>query len=169
MRPLCFLVLRTALMSVSWLNSSYSAVSSIRSWSLASVQCHSLLVSSFINIMTRNLSCIIVGEIMKHVNISAAFFVSGQVQDVGLIFLSAMATDIAKLCSDAGLPASEALGTSLITFSLATLTVGSLTWLVGETIMGLVHMEVRGVVHLLGELWNFGNNPILIFHPSPFI
>jgi SulP family sulfate permease len=57
------------------------------------------------------------------------------VQDVGLIFLSAMATDIASICNGAGLPANEALGTVLFTFSVATMIVGILTMLVGESLL----------------------------------
>ena len=56
--------------------------------------------------------------------------IAGQVQDVGLIFLSAMATDIAAICSEANLPAKEALGTALFTFAVSTLIVGILTLLV---------------------------------------
>jgi len=60
------------------------------------------------------------------------FLLIGQVQDVGLIFLSAMASDIASICSEAQIPANEALGTSLFTFCVATLIVGLLTLLVGR-------------------------------------
>ena len=55
----------------------------------------------------------------------------GQVQDVGLIFLSAMATSIAGLCLDAGRDAATALGTSLLTMSIATFFTGAMTLLVG--------------------------------------
>ena len=51
---------------------------------------------------------------------------------MGLIFLSAMASDIAVICNGAGLPAQDALGTTLFTFSIATMVVGILTMLVGE-------------------------------------
>jgi hypothetical protein len=43
-----------------------------------------------------------------------------------------MATDIANLSLEAKLPAKEALGTALLTFCVATFTVGVLTMLVGE-------------------------------------
>jgi hypothetical protein len=56
----------------------------------------------------------------------------GQVQDVGLIFLSAMATSIASLCLEAGRDAATALGTSMLTMSLATFFTGAMTLLVGE-------------------------------------
>ncbi|GAX80746.1 hypothetical protein CEUSTIGMA_g8181.t1 [Chlamydomonas eustigma] len=59
-------------------------------------------------------------------------FAVGQVQDVGLIFLSAMSTDIANLSLEAKLSAKEALGTALFTFCIATFTVGVLTMLVGK-------------------------------------
>ena len=58
-------------------------------------------------------------------------FSVGQVQDVGLIFLSAMATSIAAACLDAGRDAATALGTSLVAMCLATLFTGSMTALVG--------------------------------------
>ena len=53
-------------------------------------------------------------------------------QDVGLIFLSAMATDIANTCAAAGLPVADAIGTTLVTFCVATWIVGAFTMLVGE-------------------------------------
>jgi len=55
----------------------------------------------------------------------------GQVQDVGLIFLSAMATSIAGTCLEAGRDAATALGTSLLTMSAATFFTGAMTLLVG--------------------------------------
>jgi hypothetical protein len=51
---------------------------------------------------------------------------------VGIIFLSSMASSIAANCSKAGLGASVVLGTTLLTFSIATFFVGLLTLLVGE-------------------------------------
>ena len=54
-----------------------------------------------------------------------------QVQDVGLIFLSAMATSIAGLSAAEGFSAQEALGTTLVTLVIATLLVGMLIVLVG--------------------------------------
>lgn len=51
---------------------------------------------------------------------------------MGLIFLSAMASSIAGLCLDAGRDAATALGTSLLTMSVATFFTGAMTLLVGE-------------------------------------
>lgn len=59
-------------------------------------------------------------------------FSVGQVQDVGLIFLSAMASSIAGLCLDAGRDAATALGTSLLTMSVATFFTGAMTLLVAR-------------------------------------
>lgn len=55
-----------------------------------------------------------------------------QVQDVGLIFLSAMASSIAALCAEAGHDAATALGTSLLTMTISTFLVGLGTLAVGE-------------------------------------
>ena len=57
---------------------------------------------------------------------------SAQVQDVGLIFLSAMASSIALLCKEDGYEPREALGTSLLTLAIATFIVGILIVLVGS-------------------------------------
>ena len=54
-----------------------------------------------------------------------------QVQDVGLIFLSAMASSIAMLCEEDGYEPREALGTSLLTLAISTFIVGILIVLVG--------------------------------------
>jgi MFS superfamily sulfate permease-like transporter/CRP-like cAMP-binding protein len=51
-------------------------------------------------------------------------FAMGQVQDVGIIFLSAMGTSIAALSLEAGRDAASALGTSLLTMTLSTFFVG---------------------------------------------
>ncbi|PRW58874.1 sulfate transporter [Chlorella sorokiniana] len=56
--------------------------------------------------------------------LSSLPYAVGQVQDVGLIFLSAMASSIASLCSRAGLDASAALGTSLLTMAASSAIVG---------------------------------------------
>ncbi len=53
-------------------------------------------------------------------------------QDVGLIFLSAMASSIAMLCEEAGRDAATALGTSLLTMTISTFCVGLGTMAVGE-------------------------------------
>ena len=55
-------------------------------------------------------------------------------QDVGLIFLSAMASSIASLCSRAGLDASAALGTSLLTMAVSSAVVGLGLLAVGERV-----------------------------------
>ncbi|KAK9845864.1 hypothetical protein WJX81_004564 [Elliptochloris bilobata] len=59
-------------------------------------------------------------------------FAVAQVQDVSLIFQSAMATSIAAMCTAAGFKAEEALGTSLLTLVIATFVVGVLIVLVGK-------------------------------------
>ena len=56
----------------------------------------------------------------------------GQVQDVGLIFLSAMASSVAGLCTTAGRDAASALGTSLLTMAVSTVLVGMGLVAVGE-------------------------------------
>lgn len=64
--------------------------------------------------------------------ISTLPFAMGQVQDVGIIFLSAMSTSIAGLALDSGRSAADALGTSLLTMTLSTFVVGMGTWLVAH-------------------------------------
>ena len=56
----------------------------------------------------------------------------GQVQDVGLIFLSAMATNVVDVCHKAGKDSDTTLGSVLLTLLLTTLLVGVLIILVGE-------------------------------------
>jgi len=51
-------------------------------------------------------------------------FAMGQVQDVGIIFLSAMGTSIAALTVEAGRDAATALGTALLTMTFSTFLVG---------------------------------------------
>lgn len=58
-----------------------------------------------------------------------------QVQDVGLIFLSAMASSIALLCEEDGYEPRQALGTSLLTLAIATFIVGILIVLVGAQML----------------------------------
>ncbi|DBA74396.1 hypothetical protein WJX77_006646 [Trebouxia sp. C0004] len=58
-------------------------------------------------------------------------FAVGQVQDVGLIFLSAMATSIVETCSAAGKDSATTLGTVLLTLLLTTFLVGVLIILTG--------------------------------------
>ena len=55
---------------------------------------------------------------------SALPFAMGQVQDVGIIFLSAMGSSIATLTLEAGRDADTALGTSLLTMTISTFLVG---------------------------------------------
>lgn len=59
-------------------------------------------------------------------------FAVGQVQDVGLIFLSAMATSIVEACSKAGKDSATTLGTVLLTLLLTTFLVGVLIILTGD-------------------------------------
>jgi hypothetical protein len=56
----------------------------------------------------------------------------GQVQDVGLIFLSAMGSSIAAACTAAGRDAATALGTALLTMSVATFFTGAACLLVAK-------------------------------------
>lgn len=59
-------------------------------------------------------------------------FSYSQVQDVGLIFLSAMATAIADSGLDKHESKADILGTTLVTLTLSTLVVGFLIILVGQ-------------------------------------
>lgn len=52
-------------------------------------------------------------------------------QDVGLIFLSAMATSIVEIGQEVGLKEAEVVGTAMLTLTVATTLVGILTYLVG--------------------------------------
>lgn len=58
-------------------------------------------------------------------------FAVGQVQDVGLIFLSAMATSVVDTCNKAGKNSDVTLGTVLVMLLLTTLLVGVLIILTG--------------------------------------
>ena len=62
-------------------------------------------------------------------------FAVGQVQDVGLIFLSAMATSVVDACSKAGTDSDTTLGTVLVTLLLTTFLVGVLIILTGMLII----------------------------------
>ena len=71
-----------------------------------------------------------------------------QVQDVSLIFQSAMATSIAAMCAAAGYQPEEALGTTLVTLVIATFVAGVLIMLVGACvsmwfIMASKHAPIR--------------------------
>lgn len=57
-------------------------------------------------------------------------FAVGQVQDVGIIFLSSMATSISSIVSESGRDIATAVGTSLLAMSISTLIVGAFTLLV---------------------------------------
>jgi len=52
-------------------------------------------------------------------------------QDVGLVFLSGMATSIAAAAAADGQTAEQVLGTALVTLSIATALVGVVAYLVG--------------------------------------
>jgi SulP family sulfate permease len=59
-------------------------------------------------------------------------FAVGQPQDVGLIFLSSMATGVAEIGREEGLDDKAVVGTALLTLTVATFVVGVMTLLVGE-------------------------------------
>jgi hypothetical protein len=63
-------------------------------------------------------------------------FAVGQPQDVGLIFLSSMATGVAEIGREVGMNSAEIVGTALLTLTVATFVVGLLTSLVGEESFG---------------------------------
>ena len=66
----------------------------------------------------------------RNISISMSMYTT-QVQDVSLIFQSAIATSIAGMCTAAGYKAEEALGTVLMTLVIATFVVGVLIVAVG--------------------------------------
>jgi SulP family sulfate permease len=59
-------------------------------------------------------------------------FAVGQVQDVGLIFLSAIASAVVDQCSAAGLSGADTLATALASLTTATFIVGVLIIGTGE-------------------------------------
>ena len=68
-------------------------------------------------------------------------FAVGQVQDVGLIFLSAMASSVVDACHKAGKDRDVTLGTVLVTLLLTTLLVGILIIVTGTTLTAsLLHL-----------------------------
>jgi len=69
-------------------------------------------------------------------------FAVGQVQDVGLIFLSQISTHTYLLAQAEGLGYNEILATVLVNCALATILTGALVWLVGR-------MKLSGYVQLL--------------------
>jgi SulP family sulfate permease len=60
-------------------------------------------------------------------------FAVGQVQDVGLIFLSSIATSVVALCGEAGWPQDGTLATALATLTLSTGVAGLLIICTGVT------------------------------------
>ncbi|KAK9847078.1 hypothetical protein WJX84_002130 [Apatococcus fuscideae] len=62
---------------------------------------------------------------------SSLVFAVGQVQDVGLIFLSAMASDIADIADAEGIPDHEVISTTLVCLTCSTALVGVFITLVG--------------------------------------
>lgn len=75
-------------------------------------------------------------------------------QDVGLIFLSAMATSIAEIGQEVGLNDAEVVGTAMLTLTVATTLVGILTWCVGKSQGAL---SVVCVLLLVCCMWCFGS------------
>ncbi|KFM27070.1 Uncharacterized protein C24H6.11c [Auxenochlorella protothecoides] len=79
-----------------------------------------------------------IGQLVKLVCLSSALhqlifslfstmpFAMGQVQDVGLIFMSAIASNVARACAGEGVPADETLATVLVTLTISTAIVGLL-------------------------------------------
>lgn len=65
-------------------------------------------------------------------------FAVGQVQDVGLIFLSAMASSVVDACHKAGKNSDVTLGTVLVTLLLTTLLVGILIIVTGKPVTKLL-------------------------------
>ena len=63
---------------------------------------------------------------------SSLVFAVGQVQDVGLIFLSAMASDIADIADAEGIPDHEVISTTLVCLTCSTALVGVFITSVGE-------------------------------------
>ncbi len=64
--------------------------------------------------------------------LSALPFAMGQVQDVGIIFLSAIASSVAAICADAGESPAVATATALVAMSASTLLVGAVTWVIAK-------------------------------------
>lgn len=84
------------------------------------------------------------GQLVKQVFLASAIqqtvvvfrsklpFAIGQVQDIGLIFLSAMATSIMKAAREGKMEPKEAIGATLVALSISTLVVGILVIATGE-------------------------------------
>lgn len=72
---------------------------------------------------------------LAFVALSSLPFAVGQVQDVGLIFLSAIATSVVSECGEAGWPAKDTLATVLTATTLATGIVGILVVCTGAFIV----------------------------------
>ena len=73
-----------------------------------------------------------------------------QVQDVGLIFLSAMASSVAVECQHAGASPEATLGTALVTLTASTFLVGSAVTLVGARASTLRTQSL--LAHVQGSL-----------------
>jgi sulfate permease, SulP family len=69
-----------------------------------------------------------------------------QVQDAGLIFLSAMASSVAGYCKEKGLGDQELLVTCLVALSLATATLGFMLIIVGRLRLASVGGGKAGIV-----------------------
>jgi hypothetical protein len=76
------------------------------------------------------------------------------VQDVGLIFLSAMATSVVELGTRKGLEEKVILGSALVTLTLSTALVGLLIVLVGAS--GLRLLQVLNTSHNWNEYPVYG-------------
>eukprot|EP00887_Chlorella_sp_A99_P005390 scaffold1.g5390.t1 len=98
-------------------------------------------------------------------------FSIGQVQDVGLIFLSAMASSVAVMCAQAGRDAATALGTCLLTMAVATFLVGAGTLLVAKFKLAQVvqYMPlpvVGGYLGFVGWVRLFARDPLIKLAPT---
>lgn len=69
---------------------------------------------------------------LQTVDATCPYFGAGQVQDVGLIFLSAIASSIVQQCGEAGWSADNTLATVLVACTTATFLVGILIVCTGE-------------------------------------
>ena len=91
----------------------------------------------------------------------------GQVQDVGLIFLSAMATSVVHACKQAGQEREVTQGTVLVTLLLTTILVGVLIILTGTVICLSCTAALLPVsVIPLGLFWSARHRTHLPVHPE---
>lgn len=79
-------------------------------------------------------------------------FAVGQPQDVGLIFLSSMATGVAEIGRQQGLDDATVVGTALLTLTVATFVVGVMALLVGGCRCGRT-CNYRGRMGSPWSLW----------------